>query len=118
MSRLAATDYFDLNFFETDEKRLGTAFEFALAHPDRVRFAVAQIDSEVIGTVALCDAYSTWQASPYGTIEDFYVMPDARGKGVGTVLPVHQIDGLRFGRLVEFPNFDNAAITLKRKTGQ
>ncbi|MCE5238309.1 GNAT family N-acetyltransferase [bacterium] len=71
---------------EPDESRLGTAFEYALAHPSQVRYAVAQQGDEVVGTVVLCDAYSTWQAAPYGTIEDFYVVPEARGQGVGTEL--------------------------------
>ncbi len=71
---------------ETDERRLTSALEYALGHPQQVRFAVAQNDDEVIGTASLHEAYSTWQASPYGTIEDFFVQPDARGKGVGTEL--------------------------------
>ena len=71
---------------ETDEKRLSAAFDYALAHPDRVRFAVAQRDTQVVGAAALFEAYSTWQASMYGTIEDFYVLPAERGQGVGTEL--------------------------------
>lgn len=71
---------------ETDEKRLGTSFEFALAHPMRLRYAVAQQDSELVGAIALGEAYSTWQAAPFGTIEDFYVRPDQRSQGVGTEL--------------------------------
>lgn len=71
---------------EPEEKRLTTAFEYALAHPNQVRYAVAQQDDQTVGTVVLCEAYSTWQAALYGTIEDFYVVPEARGQGVGTEL--------------------------------
>lgn len=70
----------------TDEKRLSAALDYALAHPDRVRFAVAQRDNELVGTASIQDHYSTWQAAPYGSIEDVYVMPDAREQGVATAL--------------------------------
>lgn len=71
---------------EVSEEKLSAAFDYALGHPSEVRFAVAQRDEEVIGTVSLQNAYSTWQAAPFGTIEDFYVKPEERGKGVGTEL--------------------------------
>jgi len=70
----------------TDEKRLGAALEYALSHPQQVRFAVAQRDDQVVATASLHEAYSTWQAAPYATIEDFYVLPDHRGQGVGTAV--------------------------------
>jgi GNAT superfamily N-acetyltransferase len=71
---------------ETDEKSLGAALEYALSHPQQVRFAVAQLDDQVIATASLHEAYSTWQAAPFGTIEDFFVRPEVRGQGVGTGL--------------------------------
>jgi len=70
----------------TDEKRLNAALDYALAHPDRVRFAVVQRDDQLVGTASLHDHYSTWQAAPFGSVEDFYVLPDERGQGVGTEL--------------------------------
>lgn len=70
----------------SDEKRLSAAFDWALAHPGRARVAVAQREDEIVGTASLHEAYSTWQAAPYGTIEDFIVRADARSQGVGTEL--------------------------------
>lgn len=72
--------------WETSEETIGAAFEYALGNPARVRFAVAQRDDQLVGTASLHAAYSTWRAAPYGTIEDFYVVPDMRGQGVGTEL--------------------------------
>ena len=66
---------------------VSVAFDYALAHSDRIRIAVAQgDDKQVLGTVSLHQAYSTWQASAYGTIEDFFVLPEHRSTGVGTQL--------------------------------
>ena len=70
----------------TDETRLSAALDYALAHPDRVRFAVAQLGDELIGTASLHEHYSTWQASPLGSVEDFFVRPEHRNNGVGTEL--------------------------------
>ena len=71
---------------EVSEEKLSAAFDHALANPAQVRFAVAQRDDEVVGIVSLQEAYSTWQAAAYGTIEDFYVKAGEREKGVGTEL--------------------------------
>ena len=64
---------------------ISAAFDYALNHADRIRIAVAQDDDkQVLGTASLHEAYSTWNASPYGTIEDFFVLPEHRGTGIGT----------------------------------
>lgn len=71
---------------ECDPDTLGTAFEYALANPQKLRFAVAQIGDELVGTASLHEAYSTWAAQLFGTIEDFYVVADSRRQGVGSGL--------------------------------
>lgn len=71
---------------EVSEETLGSALEYALSHPSEVRYAVAQRDEQLVGTACLQAAYSTWAAAPYGSIEDVYVLPAARGSGVGTAL--------------------------------
>lgn len=71
---------------QTDPDKLSASFDYALGHPDRVRFAVAMRDDRVIGMASLQDAYSTWQNCPYGTIEDVYVLPDERCTGAGMQL--------------------------------
>jgi ribosomal protein S18 acetylase RimI-like enzyme len=71
---------------EAGEETIAAAFEYALGHPDQVRFAVAQQGDRLVATASLHLAYSTWRAAPFGTIEDFYVVPEARAQGVGTEL--------------------------------
>jgi GNAT superfamily N-acetyltransferase len=80
---------------EPEEKRLSAALDYALAHPDRVRVAVAQREDRIVGTASLQDAYSTWQAAPYGTIEDLYVRPEERSQGVGTEILALLVDEAR-----------------------
>ncbi|MGE5531879.1 MAG: GNAT family N-acetyltransferase [Bacteroidota bacterium] len=64
---------------------ISAAFDYALNHPDRIRIAVAvDDDKQVLGTASLHEAYSTWNASSYGTIEDFFVLPEHRSTGIGT----------------------------------
>ena len=65
---------------------ISAAFDYALSHPDRMKIAVAQAGEAVIGTASLHEAYSTWDACVYGTIEDVYTLPEHRGAGVATGL--------------------------------
>lgn len=65
---------------------ISSAFDYALNHADRIRIAVAQLDQQIVGTASLHEAYSTWEASPYGTIEDLFTLPEHRGTGVATEL--------------------------------
>jgi ribosomal protein S18 acetylase RimI-like enzyme len=71
----------------TSTEIVSNAFDYALNHPERIRIAVAQnADRELLGTASLHEAYSTWEASLYGTIEDVFTLPEHRGKGVATAL--------------------------------
>lgn len=71
----------------TSTETVSAAFDWALNHPERVRLAVAQgADKEILGTASLHEAYSTWDASAYGTIEDVFTFPEHRGQGVATAL--------------------------------
>ena len=64
---------------------ISAAFDYALNHPDRIRVAVAvDADKQVLGTASLHEGYSTWNASPFGSIEDFFVLPEHRSAGIGT----------------------------------
>lgn len=71
---------------EEEEHNLGAAYDFALATPARVRFAVAQEGDEIVGIASLHEAFSTAAGQMYGRIEDLYVCPDKRMSGVGTAL--------------------------------
>ncbi|MEI6499532.1 MAG: GNAT family N-acetyltransferase [Armatimonadota bacterium] len=71
----------------TSTDTVSSAFDYALNHPERIRIAVAQNEGkELLGTASLHEAYSTWDASLYGTIEDVFTLPEHRGKGVATAL--------------------------------
>ena len=40
----------------------------------------------VLGCIQINYRLSTWAAAPYAYLEDFYLKPEARGKGIGTKL--------------------------------
>lgn len=69
-----------------DEDNLVAGYDYALATPTRVRFAVAQEGDEVVGVASLHEAFSTTAGQMYGRIEDLFVRPDKRLSGVGTAL--------------------------------
>lgn len=49
-------------------------------------FLLASIDGEAVGCLQIAYRLSTWQALPYAYLEDFYLHPSVRGRGVGTKL--------------------------------
>ncbi len=52
-------------------------------------FVLAQTEmdgGEIMGCIQINYRLSTWAAAPYAYIEDFYLVPQFRGRGVGTKL--------------------------------
>lgn len=49
-------------------------------------FLIATANDEPIGCLQIAYRLSTWEALPYAYLEDFYLAPKARGRGVGTKL--------------------------------
>jgi ribosomal protein S18 acetylase RimI-like enzyme len=47
-------------------------------------FLLALIDGEPVGCLQIAYRLSTWHAAPYAYLEDFYLAPEARARGVGT----------------------------------
>lgn len=71
---------------ETDVETVASAFERALANPDFVRFCVAERGKELVGVASLHTGFSTWRASAMGSVQDVYVVPEARRSGVATAM--------------------------------
>jgi ribosomal protein S18 acetylase RimI-like enzyme len=70
----------------TTPELVSDAFDYALAHPDHVRFCVAERAKSLVGVASVHTAFSTWRSLPFGTIEDVYVEPDARRSGVASAM--------------------------------
>lgn len=49
-------------------------------------FLLATVADQPVGCLQIAYRLSTWQALPYAYLEDFYLAPDVRGRGVGTKL--------------------------------
>ncbi len=49
-------------------------------------FLLASVDGEPIGCLQIAYRLSTWQAQPYAYIEDFYLAPSMRRRGIGSKL--------------------------------
>lgn len=47
-------------------------------------FLLALIDNRPVGCMQINYRLSTWEAAPFAYIEDFYLAPEARAKGIGT----------------------------------
>lgn len=47
-------------------------------------FLLAMIEDRPVGCLQIAYRLSTWHAAPYAYIEDFYLAPDARTKGIGS----------------------------------
>src|SRR3989441_8432304 len=58
------------------------------AHP-KFRAIIAELDGQPAGMAFFFHHYSTWQGRRGLFLEDFFVRPQFRGKGVGKTLMVH-----------------------------
>ncbi len=47
-------------------------------------FLLATVDDCPVGCLQIAYRLSTWHAAPYAYIEDFYLAPEARTRGIGT----------------------------------
>jgi GNAT superfamily N-acetyltransferase len=54
----------------------------AMARGD-IRFFVARDAGKPVGLISLTTGFSTYRAGPFGLLEDLFVAPDRRGRGVG-----------------------------------
>lgn len=58
----------------------------ALTDPPRFRTLLAELDGRVVGYAVSFETYSTFLALPTWYLEDLFVLPEARGRGVGAAL--------------------------------
>ena len=47
-------------------------------------FLLATIEGRPVGCLQIAYRLSTWEAAPYAYLEDFYLTPEARARGIGT----------------------------------
>ncbi len=83
-----------LTFYETELSDEVTAISFArLVERDGMYGAIARDDhGRAVGFVNWTPHSSTWNPSGYCYLEDLFVAPDARGRGIGQALIAHVRD--------------------------
>lgn len=72
--------------FTLDTAAAGRAFEALLAAPQLGAIWLAEADGEPLGHLVLTVAFSMEYGGSRGFIDDLYVRPSARGRGVGATL--------------------------------
>lgn len=77
-------------FARTFERSLAAAapFRFVVAE-SRGPLALAGAAGQVVGCMSLHTHFSTWKGRPVVEVQDLYVVPDARRKGVASALLAH-----------------------------
>jgi GNAT superfamily N-acetyltransferase len=58
----------------------------ALADPPRFTTLLAELAGKIVAYAIFFETYSTFLAQPTLYLEDLFVLPEARGRGVGTAL--------------------------------
>ena len=79
---------------------LQESYRYAAAHPEQVQVFVAVEEGRVLGTVSLhLGHFSTWNNHWYGHVEDLYVKPGARCRGVAVKLLQHVLEAAKQEKL-------------------
>src|SRR2546425_430266 len=71
---------------QTPEVKIATAVQALLRHPERGRILVAAGGGRPVGVAALSFAWPLEYADRSAWLEELYVEPAARGRGIGTRL--------------------------------
>lgn len=75
---------------------LRKTFKHVLANHQTIKLAVAEWDGQVVGIAGLhAGHYSTWWDGWYGHLEDVYVLPEFRRRGIGKALVEFIVDTAR-----------------------
>jgi len=61
----------------------------AVLRAPTARYFVAEVEGRIVGMLQVNERFSTWDAAPYGYIEDFCVTAAWRGRQIGTLLLDH-----------------------------
>ncbi len=83
----ALADFEDLE--GPDEAAAERLLEHAFGEHPRYELFVAELDGEVVAYAACFNSYSTFRAKPSLFLEDVFVHPSARRKGVATAVLAH-----------------------------
>jgi GNAT superfamily N-acetyltransferase len=71
---------------ETPASRIADAVAAVVAHPDRGRILIARERGVVVGVAALSFVWPIEHGGRSAWLEELYVTPSARGRGIGTRL--------------------------------
>ena len=75
-------------------------------------FLLATVEHRPVGCLQIAYRLSTWDAAPYAYIEDFYLAPEARAKGIGSKMldyALQRAEGQRAGQIALDVRVDNSA---------
>lgn len=75
-------------------------------------FLLATVEGRPAGCLQIAYRLSTWYAAPYAYIEDFYLAPEARARGIGTKMldyALQRADGQRSNHIALDLRADNRA---------
>ena len=75
-------------------------------------FLLATVEDRPVGCLQIAYRLSTWHAAPYAYIEDFYLAPEARARGIGSKMldyALQRADGQRVDEIVLDVRVENSA---------
>jgi GNAT superfamily N-acetyltransferase len=72
-----------------DEAAAARLLEHAFGPRPRYELRVVELAGELVAYAAFFETYSTFRASPSLFLEDLFVRPEARGRGIGKALLGH-----------------------------
>lgn len=79
--------------FTLDEKAVGRLME--AIKKEKIFFYIARNPESAVGICSLTIGFSTYRASPFGLVDDFYIVAEMRRKGIARLLLDHVLSDAR-----------------------
>ncbi len=77
-------DFYSIDNYPFEEVKVKRCFEEILRNKELGRFWMLSDEDKIIGYLILCFGYSFEYGGKDAFIDEFYLIPEARGKGLGT----------------------------------
>lgn len=89
MQEVMASKPYWAKLHQPSADEMGHLFMEALSKPENIQIFCAELNDEMVGYANTWTVYSIWSGGMALTIDDLYIAPPFRGRGIGEAILNH-----------------------------